>query len=700
MFLGFYDEKRSLYILKLQKFGFTKTKAYGLCGAVLASMLFATAQVSADEMAPSTTGAATEQVATQTIVEPATGDLTNAIDQASAVNADVVQEANQTVTDQAAAQADYAAQAEAIHAAVEAKVQEIAAYEAEKAAIEAENAAIAQRNAEKKAAYEQALAEAEANKDKDGYLSKVVAQDLVFDKESNARVTISGQYANLSVESTNGQDKVGNIFYLNSNHFSEKDFVAEPILSDTINEGADQGQSYKVLIKKDQPVTVVYDSLENSYFMGRQITKVVYTYTARDIPNKNDLVTAYIFKDPTNTIKLGSNLAGGETAYDFVAEFYFLDGSKVEFSKGSALISLSSLNAASDNTSFNPSSDPKAPSIYREYVSDIAGGDFIKITGSSVDMHNGSVYSDTNNAALADQWDKEDSDFAYYGAGALKLTGDRVAFTFGGTNDINQLFSFNSRVKATGIPVTPTYETEKPLPTAPEKLVVTYYLNEYNHVLTTVKDVIKDGVSINNGTLKLGESGTYSLTGAFLSKDRLEKAITQYDFEDLLDTEHDKYTGYKVYAFIPIKLKDGTVLETKADLAAYAKQTYDESNGRFYVSLNSDFLASVADDSDFQVGIDIQFERIKTGTVENTFTNIVNGQRVVSNTVVTHTPSEPDPETPAPDQPKPETPIEEAPVAQQSVALPKTGENGSWIVVASGLGMAVFGLVSIRKRKN
>lgn len=232
------------------------------------------------------------------------------------------------------------------------------------------------------------------------------------------------------------------------------------------------------------------------------------------------------------------------------------------------------------------------------------------------------------------------------------------------------------------------------IPVAPQ---LSYHLNAVPKELSVIKDVLnQSGVSINNGTLKLGETGTYSLTGAFLSKDRLEKAITQYDFEDLLDTEHDKYTGYKVYAFIPIKLKDGTVLETKADLAAYAKQTYDESNGRFYVSLNSDFLASVADDSDFQVAVDIQFERIKTGTVENTFTNIVNGQRVVSNTVVTHTPSEPDPETPAPEQPKPETPV-----AQQAVvSLPQTGESVSVFSILSGICLVILGFLGVRKKQS
>ncbi|MEX2803843.1 GbpC/Spa domain-containing protein [Streptococcus sp. H31] len=682
---------------------FRKSKAYGLVCGIALGIAFLGGHVSADEVGNvEETGVATEQVATQTVVVPVTDGLGSAIESAQSLGLTVVQEEMAIVDDSIAGEEDYAGQAEVINSAVEVRAQEIANYEAEKAAVEAENEAIVRRNAEKEAAYKQQLAEAESNKDKDGYLSRVEAQDLIFDKETNAAVTISGQYANLSVGSTNGQDKVGNIFYLNSNNFSESDFVAAPILSDTINEGADQGQSYKVLIKKDQPVTVIYDGLENSYFMGRQITKVIYTYTAREVPNRNDLVTAYIFKDPTNTIKLGSNFAGGETAYDFEAEFYFSDGSKVDFSEGSALISLSSLNASSDSTGISPSDDPAEASVYREYVSQISGGEFIKITGSSVDMHNGSVYSDTNNAILGDQWDKEDSDFAYYGAGALKLTGDKVTFTFGGTNDSNQLFSFNSRVKATGIPVTPTYEEEKPLPTAPVGVTVFYYLNAFKNELVSVKDVVKNGVSIDNGTLRVGETATYTLQAPLILANGQDELV-KYEIVDVLDVEHDKYLGYRVYAFVPIKLTDGTVLQSQADLVAFVQQTYDESTGRFVVNLNSDFLARVAKDSDFQVGVDVDFVRIKAGEVFNDFTtNIafkdVDGNiieyPVKSNEVKTITPEEP--EEVVVDGYVPAEVVPEAPVVQ-AAALPKTGDEATILSVVVGLFMVLFGLLGIRK---
>lgn len=49
-----------------QKFGFTKSKAFGLCGAVLATFIFATAQVHADEVTDTTQGDTVELVSDDT----------------------------------------------------------------------------------------------------------------------------------------------------------------------------------------------------------------------------------------------------------------------------------------------------------------------------------------------------------------------------------------------------------------------------------------------------------------------------------------------------------------------------------------------------------------------------------------------------------------------------------------------------------
>ena len=237
-------------------------------------------------------------------------------------------------------------------------------------------------------------------------------------------------------------------------------------------------------------------------------------------------------------------------------------------------------------------------------------------------------------------------------------------------------------------------------------LRASYHLNEYKVTLTTVKDVLNDnGISINNGTLQKGETGHYILEGAKVEahgKDNLVK----YDFEDYLDVQHDEYKGYHIYAMVPITLKDGTVIKSGADLQAYAQAIYDSITGRFYVTLNSDFLAQIAKESDFQAKIDIEFVRFAAGDVYNDFVNhlafkddegSVTDVPVPSNEVVTHTPESEVPETPETS----ETPVEDVPVVQSSV-LPLTGDETTplnIIVSLIGVLMFVFGILGVRKRK-
>lgn len=256
----------------------------------------------------------------------------------------------------------------------------------------------------------------------------------------------------------------------------------------------------------------------------------------------------------------------------------------------------------------------------------------------------------------------------------------------------------------------PTSPVETPLK---DNLTATYHLNEYDVALMTVKDVLNSqGISIDGGELQIGETGHYTLEGAKVlanGKDTLVK----YDFEDYLDIEHDEYQGYSIYAFVPITLKDGTVIQSGEDLKAYAQAVYDEVTGHFYVSLNSDFLAQVAKDSDFQVKVDIEFVRIAAGDVYNDFTNYlafededgnVTEVPVPSNEVVTHTVEPPVEEVP--EEPQAPTDVqtpevaEDVPVVSQSV-LPETGDNVvlSLATVLSGILMTMVGFLGIRKRK-
>lgn len=211
-------------MIKKQKFGFTKSKAYGLCGAILATAVFATHANADEQTAPTTTpitenvvnadttatpkadnSVTTDATATLTtdnavttdttakpvekpkkldpssdkvdVVEvPKNDNLNGAIDNAGTVNADVKQTDTQKVDDEKQANADYDKQAGEIKSQVEQKQKELDAYNAEKARVEAENKAIAEKNQAKKDAYDKALKD---------YLNGTNAQAIVSAKTQN-----------------------------------------------------------------------------------------------------------------------------------------------------------------------------------------------------------------------------------------------------------------------------------------------------------------------------------------------------------------------------------------------------------------------------------------------------------------------------------------------------------------------------------
>lgn len=489
--------KKGVYILKLQKFGFTKTKAYGLCGAVLASMFFATVQVSADEMT-SPVSLQVAQVADSGAVLVQSSDLTEAVTNAQNAGATVTRGQTQTVANESAAQADYANQVAAINQAVQDKAQEVANYEAEKANVEAENAkitqsnadkkaayeqalsdyetekanveaenvAIAQRNADKKTAYEEALAEAEANKDKDGYLSEVTSQTLLFDDGTGAVRTITSGNKVLTADEA-GQE----VETLLAGHSSG------PFLALNARESVKAGDE-AVALKTGESVTVEYTNLPNATLNGVKIGKVKYIYTLKEAPKGSTLLL--ISADPTVTVKY-------HDYYDKVVlnmDVTFYDEAGQEIDPTGALIAFSTLNKTTNST---------------EFVQNF-NGRFIEITGSSIKVRGDGAYADSSNSYKSEgskydagEWDVENNPLEYFGAIAGQATG-HINFDFGAENRGYIWYAFNSKVKATGIPTVPIYEQELPLPTLPVEpiydplkelpqepapLTVTYHLNQY-----------------------------------------------------------------------------------------------------------------------------------------------------------------------------------------------------------------------------
>uniref|UniRef100_UPI003F69171D MucBP domain-containing protein n=1 Tax=Streptococcus pluranimalium TaxID=82348 RepID=UPI003F69171D len=220
---------------------------------------------------------------------------------------------------------------------------------------------------------------------------------------------------------------------------------------------------------------------------------------------------------------------------------------------------------------------------------------------------------------------------------------------------------------------------------------VTYVYNK----LEAIKGVTNDkGDNVDNGVLNIGDKGSYSLTGASVLASIFQDGKGQYAFEDDLDEKHDKLLSSELILVKDITLEDGTVIKSGADLLKYAQESYD---GNVYkVSLNSDFLKSIADDQELQVQAILNFERIAAGEVTNTFQNIINGEVVGSNTVKTTTPEPTKPSEPG--QPTAKV-VENVPVAQASVAtLPSTGEEGSALLSVLGV-MSIVSVAFVARKK-
>ncbi|WP_303972036.1 GbpC/Spa domain-containing protein [Streptococcus merionis] len=216
--------------------------------------------------------------------------------------------------------------------------------------------------------------------------------------------------------------------------------------------------------------------------------------------------------------------------------------------------------------------------------------------------------------------------------------------------------------------------------------------------LETLKGVTNDkGENVDGGQLTIGEKGRYALTGASVPGAAFADGKGEYSFEDDLNEKHDRYLSSELTLLKEITLRDGTLLKAGTDLLPFVTEDYD---GNIYrVALKSDFLASIADESEFQAQVMVHFERIAAGEVTNTFSHTVNGEVVTSNTVVTTTPEPEKPVTPEAPKETPKQPTPATPVAPASV-LPQTGEVSSVGLLVSGLISAVAALgLAGRKRK-
>ena len=440
----------------------------------------------------------------------------------------------------------------------------VAANNAANAALTAENTAIKKRNADAKADYEAklakyqadlakyqkdladypvklkayedeqasikaALAELEKHKNEDGNLTEPSAQNLVYDLESNANLSLTtdGKFLKASAvddafsKSTSKakyDQKILQLDDLDITNLEQSNDVASSMelygnfgdkagWSTTVSNNS-QVKWGSVLLERGQSATATYTNLQNSYYNGKKISKIVYKYTV-DPKSKfqGQKVWLGIFTDPTLGVFASAYTGQVEknTSIFIKNEFTFYDEDGKPINFDNALLSVASLNREHNSIE-----------MAKDY-----SGKFVKISGSSIGEKNGMIYAtDTlnfkqgeggsrwtmyKNSQAGSGWDSSDAPNSWYGAGAIKMSGPNNHVTVGATSATNVMpvsdmpvvpgkdntdgkkpniwYSLNGKIRAVNVPkvtkekptppvkptapTKPTYETEKPLKPAP-----------------------------------------------------------------------------------------------------------------------------------------------------------------------------------------------------------------------------------------
>ena len=424
----------------------------------------------------------------------------------------------------AAAKTDYEAKLAKYEADLAKYKKELAEYPAKLQAYEAEQAKI-----------KAAMALAESKKNEDGNLSRPSAQSLIFKSEPNAELslTTTGEfvsYTGMEAAVKNTAEFANKLFQLdnfkvtdiqNANYQTNKQESFGTVgkyseYNSNVTSGKGPTEWSSVLLKRGQSATATYTNLQGTYYQGKKVSKIVYTYTLDPSSKfRNDKAWLGIFKDPTMGVFASAYTGNTEDATSLFVktefQFYDEDGQIINFDK--ALMSVASLNREANSIE-----------MAKDYT-----GNFIKISGSSVGEKNGQIYATESenfkkgvggsrftmykNSQPDSGWDNADAPNSWYGAGAVEISGPSNSMTIGtisssevlgqpAANDPrraeklspkkpNIWFAINGNVRATNLPTitlekptppveptapqAPTYEVEKPLEPAP---VVPNYENE------------------------------------------------------------------------------------------------------------------------------------------------------------------------------------------------------------------------------
>lgn len=449
-----------------------------------------------------------------------------AVEENTAKNAALQAENEEIKQRNATAKTDYEAKVAKYEADLAKYKKELAEYPAKLQAYEDEQAKI-----------KAALVELEKNKDQDGYLSKPSAQSLVYDLESNAQLDLKTEGKLLTAAAVDEAFKKDTDQYgkknlqldnLNVKNLENGATTSSVELYGNINDKSDWTTNVgnktevkwgSVLLERGQSVTATYTNLQNSYYNGKKISKIVYKYTvdpSSQFKNPTGKVWLGIFSDPTLGV-FASAFTGQvekDTSIFIKNEFTFYDENDQPINFDNALLSVASLNREHNSIE-----------MAKDY-----SGTFIKISGSSIDEKDGMIYATKTLNFRKDQggsrwtmypranepgsgWDSSDAPNSWYGAGAISMSGPTNHVTVGATSATNVMsvaempqvpgrdntegkrpniwYSLNGKIRAVNVPKitkekptppveptapqAPSYEVEKPLEPAP---VVPNYENE------------------------------------------------------------------------------------------------------------------------------------------------------------------------------------------------------------------------------
>ncbi|NJJ28168.1 signal protein, partial [Streptococcus anginosus] len=299
--------------------------------------------------------------------------------------------------------------------------------------------------------------QAQANSTKEGYTKEIVSKYLIFGKENTKRAKLVSITGVELISQKKYWDKVkaanGNVFDVLSKNWD--DMVVHKKEEATSENGSVLGR-----LTVGKTAVVRYENLD-AFYNGKKITAVEYHYTVKSANSTYGKVNANFDGSPTSTILAGTLKGAEGFEMELEARFFGEDGKEIlpEANKP-FLYSVASMNSYGEGTS------------HVEFVRLSKNDKFVQINGSKVGRYGDLVYSKSNledlDALGLDQpWDREDSPYAYKGAG-LVSTDKRVKFTFGvNTNGqysgiTSEWFAFNSDFKATGVPTAPRYKESKP----------------------------------------------------------------------------------------------------------------------------------------------------------------------------------------------------------------------------------------------